>query len=183
MTFCSSNSRWSSIGRTNEFTTLNVESTTKSIVEPRSLARTGTLAYLCRFTPCFNTIAEKSRIDNFFPEVVRPKAAEIGPKILDTFSKANKYGVKIAFGTDSGVSAHGDNWQEFVLMVKGGMTPIEAIRSATLETAKLFRLENEIGKIKTGFSADIIALRDNPLENIESLKDISFVMKEGTRYK
>ena len=63
------------------------------------------------------------------------------------------------------------------------MSPLETIQSATLETAKLFRLENEIGKIKTGFSADIIALRNNPLENIESLKDISFVMKEGTRYK
>ena len=128
-------------------------------------------------------VAEKSKIDNFFPELVRPKAAKIGPQILDTFTKAHKYGVRIAFGTDSGVSAHGDNWQEFALMVKGGMSPLETIQSATLETAKLFRLENEIGKIKTGFSADIIALRDNPLENIESLKDISFVMKEGTRYK
>ena len=128
-------------------------------------------------------VAEKSKIDNFFPELVRPKAAKIGPQILDTFTKAHKYGVKIAFGTDSGVSAHGDNWQEFALMVKGGMSPLETIQSATLETAKLFRLENEIGKIKTGFSADIIALRNNPLENIESLKDISFVMKEGTRYK
>ena len=128
-------------------------------------------------------VAEKSKIDNFFPELVRPKAAKIGPQILDTFTKAHKYGVRIAFGTDSGVSAHGDNWQEFALMVKGGMSPIETIQSATLETAKLFKLENEIGKIKTGFSADIIALRDNPLENIESLKDISFVMKEGTRYK
>ena len=128
-------------------------------------------------------VAEKSKIDNFFPELVRPKAAKIGPQILDTFTKAHKYGVKIAFGTDSGVSAHGDNWQEFALMVKGGMSPLETIQSATLETAKLFRLEKEIGKIRTGFSADIIALRDNPLENIESLKDISFVMKEGTRYK
>ena len=128
-------------------------------------------------------VAEKSKIDNFFPELVRPKAAKIGPQILDTFTKAHKYGVKIAFGTDSGVSAHGDNWQEFALMVKGGMSPLETIQSATLETAKLFRLENEIGKIKTGFSADIIALSNNPLENIESLKDISFVMKEGTRYK
>ena len=128
-------------------------------------------------------VFKKSKIDNFFPELVRPKAAKIGPQILDTFTKAHKYGVKIAFGTDSGVSAHGDNWQEFALMVKGGMSPLETIQSATLETAKLFRLENEIGKIKTGFSADIIALRDNPLENIESLKDISFVMKEGTRYK
>jgi len=128
-------------------------------------------------------VAEKSKIDNFFPELVRPKAAKIGPQILDTFTKAHKYGVKIAFGTDSGVSAHGDNWQEFELMVKGGMSPLESIQSATLETAKLFKLENEIGKIKIGFSADIIALRNNPLENIESLKDISFVMKEGTRYK
>ena len=128
-------------------------------------------------------VAEKSKINNFFPELVRPKAAKIGPQILDTFTKAHKYGVKIAFGTDSGVSAHGDNWQEFLLMVKGGMSPLETIQSATLETAKLFKLENEIGKIKTGFSADIIALRNNPLENIESLKDISFVMKEGTRYK
>ena len=69
-------------------------------------------------------VAEKSKIDNFFPELVRPKAAKIGPQILDTFTKAHKYGVKIAFGTDSGVSAHGDNWQEFELMVKGGIPPL-----------------------------------------------------------
>ena len=68
-------------------------------------------------------VAEKSKIDNFFPELVRPKAAKIGPQILDTFTKAHKYGVRIAFGTDSGVSAHGDNWQEFALMVKAECHP------------------------------------------------------------
>ena len=76
-------------------------------------------------------VAEKAEIDGYFPEVVRPKAREIGPKIQDTFAKAYKAGVNVAFGTDSGVSAHGDNALEFQYMVEAGMPEAEAIQAAT----------------------------------------------------
>ncbi len=128
-------------------------------------------------------VAEKSKIDNFFPELVRPKAARIGPKILSTFTEAHKAGVKIAFGTDSGVSAHGDNWKEFPLMVKGGMTPLEAIQSATIETAILFRMEDSIGQIKPNYMADIIAFKSSPLDDISEIENVIFVMKDGVVYK
>ena len=82
-------------------------------------------------------VAEKARIDGYFPDLVRPKAAAIGPQIEDTFAKAYRAGVTIAFGTDSGVSAHGDNAQEFGLMVVGGMPPMEAIQAATTVAAEL----------------------------------------------
>ncbi len=124
-------------------------------------------------------VAEKAKIDNFFPELVRPKAAAIGPQIQSTFAKAYKRGVKIAFGTDSGVSPHGDNWQEFVLMVEAGMPAAEAIQSATIETAKLFRLDDVLGQIKVNYLADIIATNEDPTKNISTLGNIVFVMKDG----
>ena len=124
-------------------------------------------------------VAEKAKIDNFFPELVRPKAAAIGPQIQSTFAKAYKRGVKIAFGTDSGVSSHGDNWQEFVLMVEAGMPAAEAIQSATIETAKLFRLDDVLGQIKINYLADIVATNEDPTKNISALGNIVFVMKDG----
>jgi len=124
-------------------------------------------------------VAEKAKIDNFFPELVRPKAASIGPQIQSTFAKAYKRGVKIAFGTDSGVSPHGDNWQEFVLMVEAGMPAAEAIQSATIETAKLFRLDDVLGQIKANYLADIVATNEDPTKNISVLGNIAFVMKDG----
>jgi len=124
-------------------------------------------------------VAEKAKIDNFFPELVRPKAASIGPQIQSTFAKAYKRGVKIAFGTDSGVSPHGDNWQEFVLMVEAGMPAAEAIQSATIETAKLFRLDDVLGQIKVNYLADIIATNEDPTKNVSALGNIVFVMKDG----
>jgi len=124
-------------------------------------------------------VAQKAKIDNFFPELVRPKAAAIGPQIQSTFAKAYKRGVKIAFGTDSGVSPHGDNWQEFVLMVEAGMPAAEAIQSATIETAKLFRLDNVLGQIKINYLADIVATNKDPTKNISALGNIVFVMKDG----
>ena len=124
-------------------------------------------------------VAEKAKIDNFFPELVRPKAAAIGPQIQSTFAKACKRGVKIAFGTDSGVSPHGDNWQEFVLMVEAGMPAAEAIQSATIETAKLFRLDDVLGQIKINYLADIVATNEDPTKNISALGNIVFVMKDG----
>lgn len=128
-------------------------------------------------------VAQKSKIKGFFPEVVRPKAAALGPKIKQTFGKAYKAGVKIAFGTDSGVSAHGDNAQEFGLMVEAGMPAMEAIYSATVSTADLLDESENLGSIETGKFADIIAVKGNPVENIRLLEDVKFVMKDGVVYK
>jgi imidazolonepropionase-like amidohydrolase len=128
-------------------------------------------------------VAEKAKIPNFFPALVRPKAEKIGPQIQSTFSQAYKAGVKIAFGTDSGVSAHGDNWQEFILMTNAGMSNKDALKSATIETAKLLRIDNILGQIKPGMLADIIAFQKNPIEDISIVKNVSFVMKDGIVYK
>ncbi len=128
-------------------------------------------------------VAEKAKIPNFFPALVKPKAEKIGPQIQSTFTKAYKAGVKIAFGTDSGVSAHGDNWQEFILMTNAGMTNLDALKSATIETAKLLRIEDKLGQIKPGMLADIIAVQQNPVENISTVENVIFVMKDGVIYK
>jgi len=128
-------------------------------------------------------VAAKSKIDNYFPEIVRPKAASVGPQIADTFSKAYKKGVKIAFGTDAGVQPHGTNWEEFVFMVKNGMSEMAAIQSATMETAKLLTIDDTLGSIEAGKIADIIAVNGDPLEDISLLKSIALVMKDGKLYK
>lgn len=130
-----------------------------------------------------NWVAEKATIDGFFPELVRPKAAAIGPIISDTFAKAYRRGVPIVFGTDTGVSPHGDNAIEFALMVKGGMPPIEAIQSATSVAADFLDIGDTHGRIKEGYRADIVAVQGNPLEDITLLQNVSFVMKGGTIYK
>lgn len=128
-------------------------------------------------------VAEKAKIPNFFPELVRPKAEKIGPQIQSTFAEAYKAGVKIAFGTDSGVSAHGDNWQEFILMTSAGMSNKDALRSATIETAKLLRVEDQLGQIKPGMLADIIAFQKNPIEDISTVENVLFVMRDGVIHK
>lgn len=128
-------------------------------------------------------VAEKAEIDGFFPELVRPKAAEIGPVALGTFTDAYNYGVPIVFGTDTGVSAHGDNAQEFALMVQGGMPEMEAIQSATSVAAKFLGIDNTHGSIEIGKQADLIAVAKDPLRDISSLENINFVMKAGLIYK
>ena len=128
-------------------------------------------------------VTENAQIEGYYPEVVVPKAKEIGPKIQNTFSKAYKRGVKIAFGTDAGVFPHGENAREFVYMTEAGMPAMEAIQSATITPAIILELEDEIGQIAPGFYADIIAVDEDPTENIETLKDVKFVMKEGKVYK
>ena len=130
-----------------------------------------------------NWVAEKAKIDGFFPRIVRPKATEIGPLIQKTFSNAYKAGVKIAYGTDTGVSEHGDNGGEFALMVEGGMPAIEAIRSATYHGAKLLRVDDELGTIEAGKLADLVAVQGDPLKDITLMTNISFVMKDGVVYK
>ena len=128
-------------------------------------------------------VAEKAKIDGYFSEVVRPKAAAIGPVIADTFSRAYRAGVKIAFGTDTGVSPHGDNWQEFVYMVEGGMPADEAIVSATRTAAELLGEWDNLGSIEAGKYADIVAVPGDPREDSQEFGRVHFVMKGGVVYK
>jgi len=128
-------------------------------------------------------VADKAKIDGYYPEIVRPKAAAIGPQLKSNFAKAYQAGVKIAFGTDSGVSYHGDNAQEFHLMVEQGMPEIEAIRSATVHAADLLGESDNLGSLSVGKFADIVAVRGNPLENIRLLENVNVVIKNGVVVK
>lgn len=128
-------------------------------------------------------VQQKAEIDGFFPELVRPKAQAIGPLIQKTFGEAYKAGVKIAFGTDAGVGAHGDNWLEFVYMTEAGMPALAALQAATIEGAKLLGMEQELGSIKVGKLADIIAVPGDPLQDIQLMGQVSFVMKDGQVFK
>lgn len=128
-------------------------------------------------------VAEKAEVKGFYPEIVRPKAREIGPKIQDTFAKAYKAGVNIAFGTDAGVFPHGENAKEFGYMVEVGMKPMEAIRSATMGAATLLRVDDKLGSIEVGKIADLVATDKNPLDDIHTTEQVSFVMKAGVVFK
>ena len=128
-------------------------------------------------------VAEKAEIDGYWPPVVRPKAAAIGPHIQDTFARAYKAGVKIVFGTDSGVSPHGQNAREFGYMVEAGMPPMEAIKSATSVAAAFLGIEDTTGALRAGLAADIVAVEGDPLEDITVLESVRFVMKDGVVYR
>lgn len=127
-------------------------------------------------------VVEKAKVDGYFPEVVRPKAARIGALIMRTFAKAYKRGVPIAFGTDSGVSPHGGNARELVLMVDGGMTPMEAILTSTKNAADLIG-EPGLGHLAPGHPADLIAVDGDPMKDVKALLDVDFVMKDGAVYR
>ncbi|QIP15937.1 amidohydrolase family protein [Spirosoma aureum] len=129
------------------------------------------------------TVADSARMFGYYPALVTPKALAIGPKIQATFAKAYKAGVKIAFGTDAGVYIHGYNAKEFEYMVEAGMPAVEAIKSALMTNAKLLGMDAQIGSIETGKMADIIAVSENPIQNIKALQTVQFVMKDGKVYK
>ena len=128
-------------------------------------------------------VAENAKIEGFYPEIIVPKALEIGPKIQSTFAKAYKRGVPIAFGTDAGVFPHGLNAKEFGYMVEVGMPEMEAIQSATITNAKVLGLANQLGQIKTDYIADIVATDSNPVDDISAMERVDFVMKAGKIYK
>lgn len=128
-------------------------------------------------------VAEMAEVEGYYPQLVEPKAREIGPLIQDTFGRAYAYGVNIAFGTDAGVFYHGDNAKEFGFMVEAGMPEAEALLSATQTASIVLGMEGQIGSIETGKYADLIAVEGNPLQNIAILEDVKFVMKEGVVYK
>ena len=127
--------------------------------------------------------AKMAEIPGFLPPIVAQKAREIGPISQKTFGKAYKMGVPIAFGTDAGVYPHGDNAKEFGYMLEAGMPVSESLKSATLTNASLLGMGDRLGQIKEGFIADIIAVETNPLEDVSTLEQVLFVMKEGVIYK
>lgn len=127
--------------------------------------------------------ADSARMPGYYSDIVTPKALVVGPRIQATFTKAYKAGVKIAFGTDAGVYAHGKNWKEFVYMVEGGMPAIETIRSATYNTAELLGISEILGVIEKGKLADIIAVDGDPVKDISVMEKVVFVMKDGVVYK
>jgi len=128
-------------------------------------------------------VADNAKISGFYPEIIVPKALEIGPKIQSTFGRAYKKGVKIAFGTDAGVFPHGQNGKEFGYMVEAGMQAMETIQSATIIPSQLLSMDTEIGLIAPNFLADIVATNDDPTENINTMENVVFVMKDGKVYK
>jgi len=129
------------------------------------------------------TVAEMATIPGHFHPSVKAKAEKIGPLIQDMFKRAYAAGVKVAFGTDSGVSNHGENGREFQYMVEAGMTPIEAILSATRNGADLIGAADRIGSLQKGRFADLIAVAGNPLTDIAEMRRVTFVMKGGVVYK
>jgi imidazolonepropionase-like amidohydrolase len=128
-------------------------------------------------------VYDRSKEDGYFPSVVRPKAALVGPQIQGTFAKAYKSGVKILFGTDTGVSAHGDNAREFVLMVEAGMPAMAAIQSATSVTAKFLEIDDRLGSVVVGKIADLVAVPGDPIADISAMQRVHFVMKDGVVYR
>lgn len=121
--------------------------------------------------------------ENGVPEENINKEREVGTRQRQSFTMAVGMGAKVAYGTDAGVYPHGDNGRQFARAVRFGMTPTQAIQSATIVSAELLGWENRVGRIAPGMYADIIAVHGNPLENIEELEDVDFVMKGGTVYK
>ncbi|KAA9133520.1 amidohydrolase family protein [Marinihelvus fidelis] len=128
-------------------------------------------------------VGRKAQEPGWLPEIVRPKAEAIGPVMQGMFERAYSNGVPIIFGTDSGVSPHGENAREFALMVAGGMAPMEAIQSATVTAAALLGETGSLGQVAPGFHADIIAVDGDPLDDITELERVGFVMKGGVVYK
>jgi len=128
-------------------------------------------------------VYDQAQDPDFFPPIVRPKALQVGPQIQQTFARAYKAGVKIMFGTDTGVSKHGDNAREFHLMVEGGMPPMEAIKVATSVPAKFLGLDDRTGSIAVGKLGELVGVPGNPLEDITVMEHVVFVMKDDTVYK
>ena len=140
-------------------------------------------AYLVPTITAGKEVADKAKIKGFYPDIVVPKALAVGPQIQGTFARAYKKGVGIAFGTDAGVFRHGVNGKEFGFMVEAGMPAIETLQAATITNAMLLKMSTEIGQIAKGFYADIIAVNENPLEDISTMEQVTFVMKNGVVYK
>ncbi len=142
-----------------------------------------TEAYLVPTILAGVTVAEIATEQDWMPAAIREKSLAVGPQMLDMVRRAHEGGVRIAFGTDSGVSTHGENAREFQLLVQAGMTPMEAIRSATVVASRHVEMDQDIGTVEAGKFADIVATSTNPLDDVAALMEVDFVMKGGTIYK
>ena len=140
-------------------------------------------AYLVPTLLAGQTVKRVAEESDYLAEAVRIKAIRVGGDMKGNFEKAHKAGVKIAYGTDSGISKHGTNAEEAVLMVEAGMSEMNVIRSATVNAADLIDMSASIGTIEAGKFADIIAVSGSPLDDIGELLDVDFVMKGGKVYK
>ena len=140
-------------------------------------------AYLVPTLLAGATVVDMAETSDFMTAPIKAKAIRVGGDMLTNFGKSYKAGVKIAFGTDSGVSKHGINAQEAVLMHQAGMSTSDILKSATVNGADLIGMSDKLGTIEPGKFADIIATDASPLKNIEELLDVDFVMKGGKVYK
>jgi imidazolonepropionase-like amidohydrolase len=147
----------------------------------RLFKKTG--AYLVPTLLAGDTVKTMAENSDFFSPAIKEKAIRVGNDMKGNFAKAYKAGVKIAFGTDSGVSKHGTNAQEAVLMVEAGMPAMKVLESATVNAADLIDKSAIIGTLASGKQADIIATDGSPLKDIKELLDVDFVMKSGKVYK
>lgn len=127
------------------------------------------------------TLAEGEK--NGVPEENLNKERQVGTVQRESFRQAVAAGAKVVLGTDAGVYPHGDNAKQLSRMVRFGMTPLQALQAATVHTAELLGWEDQVGQVKPGFYADIIAVRGNPLDDVSVLEQVDFVMKGGQVYK
>ncbi len=140
-------------------------------------------AYLVPTMLAGQTVFEMATNQSFMPAPIREKSLKVGPQIKGSTKRAYEAGVKIAFGTDTGVSRHGDNARELELMKEIGIPEDEILVMVTINAADLLDISDITGTLEPGKSADIIAVDGNPLENISELRDVDFIMKEGVVYK
>src|SRR5947209_10897047 len=129
------------------------------------------------------TVAEYATTHDFMPPAIREKALTVGTQIVDTLRRGHDAGLRIAFGTDTAVSPHGENAREFELMVQAGMTPMACIVAATVTAAEHIGHNKTLGSIETGKAADVIATASSPLDAIAELKAVKFVMRDGVVYR
>lgn len=129
------------------------------------------------------TVGDSAKVPGYYHPLVVPKAIETSKQISETFAKAYKAGVKVAFGTDAGVFIHGFNAKEFQYMVEGGMPMMEAIKAATIVNAEILGMKSELGSVEKGKLADIVAVEGDPLKDAKAMMNVALVMKEGKIYK
>jgi imidazolonepropionase-like amidohydrolase len=129
------------------------------------------------------TVAEYATTQDFMPPAIKEKALSVGTKILETLRRGHSAGLRVAFGTDTAVSPHGENAREFELMVKAGMTPMQCIVAATATAAEHIGHSKNLGSIEAGKAADIVATAASPIDDISELRRVQFVMRDGVVYK
>ncbi|MDP5030797.1 MAG: amidohydrolase family protein [Paraglaciecola sp.] len=143
----------------------------------RLFKKTG--AYLVPTLLAGYTVVEMAQNSDFMSPAIKDKAIKVGGDMQGNLARAYKAGVKIAFGTDSGVSQHGTNAYEAVLMAEAGMNNVDILKSATINAADLIGMTDKIGTLEVGKQADMIATDGSPIDDIKQLLDVDFVMKDG----